>query len=70
LFPLTIAWHSNTNGKGAYIAGRTDRTPFSVRVRDDAMRKRLQVAAKKLDVTLTGFMRYAVLAALEASERA
>ena len=41
---------------------------FSVRVRDDAMRKRLQVAAKRADVSMTRFMRDAVYEAVERSE--
>ena len=42
---------------------------FSVRIRDDATRRRLQVAAKRAGVTRTAWMRNAVYGALEASER-
>ena len=49
----------NRNGK---------RTTFSVRVRDDVMRKRLHTAAKKEGVSMTAFMRDAVYGAVERSE--
>ena len=50
------------------VTGNGKRTPFSVRVRDDVMRKRLNTAAKKGGVSMTQFMRDAVYGAVERSE--
>ena len=55
---------------GTQKAENGKRTPFSVRVRDDAMRKRLHTAAKKEGVSMTHFMRDAVYEAVERSEKA
>ncbi len=62
-----ITASKNGNGK---VRGHTLDVPgFSVRVRDQKIRKRLETAATKKGVSRTEFMRNAVMVALARSEK-